>query len=412
MAVALRPATHPRPVLLSVLFALLLTALVAAGLFSGGVLTPLPSVSPRPIGPRTIVVAPDGSGDARTITEAVAMAGDGDAILIRPGIYQESVVVDKDISIRGDGAREDIVVEAPLDSVLPGGTGPLSYAFLLQAIDGSLANVTVVGQQVGTAIIVNGGTPTLEQLAVDLLGDWSLSSHKSPRSMGHGAVDFDLGSGGVLRDSTIEGFLWFGPGTTPTVQDSRMLDTCIGIGEPGGHPVLLRNEIHGCPYGWAVDVAIGAAATIDGNDIVGVATGISVQTGALEVTIRGNNIHDSDFGISAPYAKQLVVDDNVITANNNGMALVGATGSVTANRIRENQGVGLLLGSGGELEVLDNVIESNRTGIVIDGFTYPILRGNTICRNETNLTRFGGGEITLRGNDVCPDGMLGSSSAP
>jgi hypothetical protein len=434
MAVAVRPAVLPRPVLYVALLTGLLVGILAAGLYFGRIVSSVALPSPRPSGPQTIVVAQDGSGDVRSITEAVAMATDGDVILVRPGTYREAVVVDKDISIRGDGAREEIVVEAPLDSVLPGGTDPVAYAFLLQTFDGRLANVTVVGQQVGAAIIVNGGTPTLEGLGIDLLGDWNLTS--KPKMWGDDldgpgtpdapgapgghfgltegrvAIDFDQGSGGVLRDSTIEGFLWFGPDTTPTVQDGRMLDTCVGIWEPGAHPVLLRNEIHGCPYGWGVDVAVGAAATIDGNDIAAIDTGISIQTGALDVTVTGNSIHDSGVGVSAPYAKQLVVDDNVVSANNNALALVGATGSVTANRIRDNRGIGLLLGSGGDLEIVDNVIESNGTGILIDGYTYPRLRGNTICRNQTNLTQVGASELTLNRNDVCPDGALSSSSAP
>jgi parallel beta-helix repeat protein len=433
MAIPLRSATVPRLVLSAAMLAMLLSGLVAAGLLLGGVL-PSPSVLPKPIGPRAIVVAPDGSGDTRTITEAVAMAADGDHVLIRPGTYREAVIVDKDISIRGDGPRKDIIVEAPPDSVLPGATRRTSYAFLLQAIDGSLANVTVVGQQVGTAIVVKGGTPTLEQLDVNVLGDWS----KSPRGQAlgidrasvflddekntaHRAIAFDRGSGGVLRDSTLEGFLWFGAETTPIVQDSHLLDTCIEIAEAGAHPVFRRNEIHGCPHGWGVLVAQGAAATIDGNDIVagdkpapdprpGIA--VIVQTGALDVTITGNTIHDSDFGVSAPYAKQLVVDDNVVTANNNGLSVIGATGSVTENRIRENRGVGLLMGSGGDMEVVDNVIESNGTGILIDGITYPTLRGNTICRNERNLTRVGAAELTLTGNDVCPERSVDPFSAP
>ena len=51
----------------------------------------------------SIIVAADGSGDYITIGEAVAAAADGDKILVRPGTYVESTVVDKDVRISGDG---------------------------------------------------------------------------------------------------------------------------------------------------------------------------------------------------------------------------------------------------------------------------------------------------------------------
>jgi pectin methylesterase-like acyl-CoA thioesterase len=56
----------------------------------------------------TLVVGPGGYA---TITAAVAAARDGDTVLVRPGRYEESVVVEgKTITIRGDGDRDAIVV--------------------------------------------------------------------------------------------------------------------------------------------------------------------------------------------------------------------------------------------------------------------------------------------------------------
>ena len=58
-----------------------------------------------------IVVDPSGGGDFTTITEAVGVAVDGDTILIKPGIYDESIVLTESITIRGDGDRDAIIVE-------------------------------------------------------------------------------------------------------------------------------------------------------------------------------------------------------------------------------------------------------------------------------------------------------------
>ena len=54
----------------------------------------------------THVVAVDGSGDFSTITEAVLAAVEGDTVLVRPGNYVEAIVIEKNITLEGDGPRE------------------------------------------------------------------------------------------------------------------------------------------------------------------------------------------------------------------------------------------------------------------------------------------------------------------
>ena len=62
--------------------------------------------------PPTRIVDPMGRADHITISEAVKEAASGDRILVRPGLYQESLVIDKPLEIIGDGNLEDIVVQA------------------------------------------------------------------------------------------------------------------------------------------------------------------------------------------------------------------------------------------------------------------------------------------------------------
>ena len=113
----------------------------------------------------SVVVAQDGSGDFGTIMDAVGAAADGDTILVRPGTYLESILIDKDITLRGDGDREDVVIRAPSDQAdrwLP--EEVRTYAIRLQDTDAHVENLTLTGP--ASALIAHGGSPRITDVAV------------------------------------------------------------------------------------------------------------------------------------------------------------------------------------------------------------------------------------------------------
>ncbi len=58
----------------------------------------------------TIVVSP--TGECQNISTAIITAEAGDRILVKPGVYQEDLIIDKPLEIFGDGEVADIVVES------------------------------------------------------------------------------------------------------------------------------------------------------------------------------------------------------------------------------------------------------------------------------------------------------------
>ena len=83
------------------------------------------------VGGRDIVVAADASGHFLTLAEAVSAAVDGDRIVIRPGTYPGSVTVAKDVSIRGEGGRESVILVPDLDWTSGAPPDPRFYYFPL-----------------------------------------------------------------------------------------------------------------------------------------------------------------------------------------------------------------------------------------------------------------------------------------
>jgi len=60
--------------------------------------------------PKTLIVDPE-SGDYRRISQALEAATEGTRIIVRPGLYRESLLIDQKVEIIGDGPVRDIVIE-------------------------------------------------------------------------------------------------------------------------------------------------------------------------------------------------------------------------------------------------------------------------------------------------------------
>ena len=146
------------------------------------------SPSPLPPGPRTIVVAQDGSGDFTTISEAVAVAQDGDTVQVQPGTYAEQVTITRDITLQGDGDdRALVVIAPPADGadLPPGSSRWAGWAARhdqcgLRRVPARYgchrADLTVLGQPDGSRSSSMEGRPRCTTL-------WSTSRDRRPRRL-------------------------------------------------------------------------------------------------------------------------------------------------------------------------------------------------------------------------------------
>ncbi|GAB1515272.1 AAA family ATPase [Actinophytocola sp. KF-1] len=73
----------------------------------------------RMTGVRSVLgVSPTEPDCYRTIGDAISAARDGDVISVRPGVYPESIVLDRDITLSGSGTPGDVRVESVGEPVL------------------------------------------------------------------------------------------------------------------------------------------------------------------------------------------------------------------------------------------------------------------------------------------------------
>jgi parallel beta-helix repeat protein len=369
------------------------------------------------------VVAQDGSGDFATIGEALAAAADGDTILVRPGEYVEALVIDKDITLSGDGAAGSVVIAIPADAPtmvveewMEGGRDA-RVGILLDSTDASVTNVSLAGGENAISVLVAGGAPTLSDLRVTVPALPEGAEGDARR-----AFHFMGASTPTLMRSTWDGYLAVRGGAAPTIEDNVVTGVGhLSIDGPG--ETTLRNNT--LMEGTGTSLSADASGLVEGNDVTGTSIvvdsgsdivvrgntlrGVSTDSftpGAIVVagagssaTVSGNTVTDSTTGIAVTNGADATVEGNTLI--DNGLGIMASTRDVTVdgNTVRgSSTGVAI---SGGV--VTGNTIEGNETGLRINGNAAVTISGNTLCENGVNVRTSGDDAVSLEGNEVCPE---------
>jgi len=338
----------------------------------------------------TIVVDQSGGGDFTTITAAVADAEDGDEVLVRPGTYTEAVVIDKDITVRGDGPVEDIVVMAPEDgpeAMTHSDVTGEPYAVLLSESSGGLSGLTFRGEP--SSVIVSGGSPTVEGNVFDDVA-WPFPERGTTQD--GGSITVNAGStahivGNVLVDGgTISVF----GEASPVIESNRLQDgPHIYLREVGADTIVRGNEIIGA-LDRGIAVSSPGAFLIEDNRIsdtpvLGIRVGRNSGATGFEPVVRNNTIEGANIGIEVRRGAAPHIEGNTLSGNRDGINATNASGTYLNNVITGNDR-GLVLSD--ESPIIDgNTIRDNEVGLFAFGSeTTPVMTGNTICDNETNVT--------------------------
>lgn len=234
---------------------------------------------PTRVGPRTVVVALDGTGDYISVQEAVDAAGKGDTILIKAGAYKEDVTVHSKDGLKLVGEGMDLV--------------------------------TILGR---------------ERVGVFHIGKWpygatniEISGLTINEHGGHAMGIFN-GRGIVLRHVRINGML-FGQ----QVQDVRIEESVIGGSETTGvqfadsHAVLIGNFIHDNDHG--VTVAGKSDVRLERNVITRSLFEGVVVTDQARATLVSNTIVKNGGGVAFLGMSQSEATGNIVGLNKVGFLM-------------------------------------------------------------------------------------------
>ena len=298
--------------------------------------------------PPTHVVDAWQRGDFSTVSAAVEAARPGDRIVVRRGLYEEGVVVDKPLEILGDGPVAEIVIRAHgADALLfRASIGRVSNLTLRQAggkgdwfgVDIAQGRLDLEGcdissQSLACVAIRNGADPRLRR-------------NKIHDGKAGGVYVYDNGLG-TLEDNDITG------------------NTLAGVEiKTGGDPTLRRNQIHGSKAA-GVYVYDNGLGTLEDNDITGnTLAGVEIKTGG-DPTLRRNQIHGSKAAGVYIHDNGLgTLEDNDITGNTLAGVEIKTGGDPTLrrNQIHGSGYAAVWIHDGGRGTLVDNDLTSNNGG--------------------------------------------------
>jgi parallel beta-helix repeat protein len=276
---------------------------------------------------RTHVVDANGHGDFTTLKAAIRAAEPGDRISVRPGRYEERLVVEEPLEIFGDGPLSNIEIRAHGTHVL-----------VFEARQGRVSNLTLrqVGGNDCHGVEIRRGQLQLDGCDINSQSAACVAILDGAESLLRKNKIHDGKKSGVLiRD-----------GGQGTLEDNDITGNATSgvIVSVGANAILRGNKIRSNKES-GVFVYDHASATLLDNDIASNALmGVSVTTGG-SVIVRGNRINgNGSEAVRVRKGGRAVVEDNDLTGNNWGAwnISLGSEKNVIQARNRELQYAGCL----------------------------------------------------------------------
>ena len=242
-----------------------------------------------PLGPRTIVVALDGTGDYVSLQEAVDAAKKGDTVFVKAGQYPQDVTIHSKEKIKFVGAGMD--------------------------------QVTILGRDIVVGALHVGKWP---YGATDVeISDMTINDHG-----GH-AVGLFNGQGLILRRLKINGMLF-----SQQVHDVRIEDCVIGGSETTGaqfadsEAVLIGNVIHDNDHG--VSIAGKSNVRLERNVITRSLFEAIVVSGHARAVLVSNTLVKNGGGAAFLGQSRSDVTGNVVGLNRVGFVIAPSSQTTTS----------------------------------------------------------------------------------
>ena len=297
---------------------------------------------------KQIRVGKGGQGQCLSLKVALRQAVSGTEIGVLPGVYRESVVVDKDVVILGLGEPGEVVIE--------GTTGP---ALLIQTPGACLRGLTIQTTAAAPALRITSGAPRIELCTL---------------KAGSACADLDgIGASAEFQDSTFQAEgghgLRLGVGTQARIEGGTIHGfSKAGVEVEAGSQVTLQSVSLGPGEGVGLKVRSRGQGILDGCTLSAGAGTVEVE-GEGRVQISHCRLMDSQFaGLLALEHSQAVLESCDIGNHTcSGVhVLAGANVVLRKCRLAGNAGFGMSVMDRGLATMEDCLVQANGgTGLLI-----------------------------------------------
>jgi len=379
--------------------------------------------------PPTVVVSLTGETRYRTVGDAIRDAEPGTRIVVRPGVYQESLIVDKRLDIIGDGPREQIIIEgAPCLRLQTDWARVRNLSLRTRAGGGSRAH----------AVLIAHGQPILEgcEIRSDALACVAVQGPTANPILLHCTIRDGKSAGilvlddgrGVVEECEIFGHALAGVEIrqrgNPTLRRCRIRDgqqVGVLVHDDGQGALeeceIVANTLAGVEIRQRGNPVVRGCTIRDGKDpgvlvhtdgrgtllnceIAGNArAGVEVRLGGAPTLQLCRIHHGKQAGLLFAEDASGTVEDCVIAANAWAGVEIRARGNPVIRRCKVNDGqqVGVAVHDGGAGTIEDSeLVDNAHSGLEIWLGGNPIVRGGTIRngrRAGVLVTQNGRGQI-------------------
>ncbi|WP_102261425.1 nitrous oxide reductase family maturation protein NosD [Mesobacillus jeotgali] len=272
----------------------------------------------------------------QSIQRAVDNAGNGDTILLSPGFYKESVVINKEVSIKGEEG-----------AIIDGGGG------------GSVITVTASNVVIDGLTIQNSGSGQ---------EDSGIYIEKSDKN--------------VIQNNTMKN-VQYGIYISNSFEN-QLLENSI-----------TSNNSHFSNRGNGIHMFKGGGHYLKGNEIANVQDGIYFDF-TKDIKVSENHVSESRYGMHFMFSERILAERNHVEKNVTGfMVMDSAHIDFRENRVTDHfhfRGYGILIYETKNVQVEGNEILRNSTGLSLEYGVDTLINRNQIAANQVGLEFMGKNE--------------------
>ncbi|MBK1787779.1 AAA family ATPase [Prauserella sp. ASG 168] len=247
-------------------------------------------------------VSPSEPDCYRTIGDAISAARDGDVISVRPGVYPESIVLDRDVTLSGSGQAGDVRVESSGDAVL---RATVEHA--------EVSGIEFAHSDGEVAVDVRSGMLNLDECVVGAESEVAVVARKGSQLRLGGTTVRNPGGAGVLvfdgAKAELTGCTFTSVGTTAVVARSGGAPTMVNcvVTEAKG-AVLAADQGLGELRGCRIESISGTAIVVEERSKLTVSdTQVSTVDGVALLSAGGSRPVLRDCRIAGTTAQAIVV---------------------------------------------------------------------------------------------------------